>query len=662
MPERVSKRRVMIAMLIIIVIASLYILRLAQWQLVEGEDFLATAQKSTVRTVSIPAPRGEIVDCNGRAIAYNKTCYCIQFDLAFLTQKYRNGVLNEVIKLCAEQGEEYYDTLPITPAAPYTYIESDETSLKRLKTLLDVDSLPINATEAINALAKHYTIDSEEFSPAEIRFIAGVRYEMDQRGASVQNPYVFARDISIETVTLLKERSSSLPGVDITTEAVREYADGTVAPHIIGSVGSIYADELEKYIEKGYSNNDLVGKSGIEKSMEDILRGTAGERQIVQNSLGQVISSTVTKEPVPGATVVLSLNTELQVKAQTLLEKQIKYIAASDTKKEGGYDCNAGSIVMSNVKTGEVIAMATYPSYDAETMSENYSALINDNTLPLLNRATQGVYAPGSTFKPTTALSALEADVIKGTSDIVCRRVYNYYDVISKCLGYHGSINVVEAIGHSCNVFFYEAGRLTGFDTIHKYAEMFGFTDVTGLEIAESAGRISERNIIMTAIGQADTALTPAQLCNYIATWGNGGTHYKMTLIDSVVSYDYSTVIDANEPQILNSVECDKENWDTVMKGLYSTVEGGLSSASRYFATANYSLGAKTGTAQVSSGSDSGVFVAFAPYEDAEVAISVVLEHAGSSSKAAPLARQLLDAYFEIIYNDDALMQSGVVS
>ncbi len=660
MYERTSKKRVLIAMLIVIAIALLYILRLAQWQLVEGEDFLATAQKTTVRTVSIAAPRGEIVDCNGVALAYNKTCYCIQLDLAFLTKKYRNTVLNDLISLCIEQGEEYYDTLPITVDAPYTYTE-DETSLSRLKALLDTEDLPVNATEAINALKKYYSID-DEFTVAETRLIAGVRYEMDQRGASVQNPYIFARDISIETVTLLKEKSSSLPGVDITTEAVRAYTDGTVAPHIIGSVGSIYAEELENYTEKGYTINDLVGKSGIEKSMENVLRGTSGERQIVQNSLGQVISSTITKEPVPGATVVLTLNSELQIKAQTLLESQIKAIAAADVKNEGGYDCNAGSIVMTNVNTGEVIAMATYPSYDMETMSKNYAQLINDSTYPLLNRATQGVYAPGSTFKPTTSLSALEAGVIEANTDLVCRRVYNYHDVISKCLSYHGSINVVEAIGHSCNCFFYEAGRLTGFDTIHKYAEMFGFGNVTGLEISESAGKISSTNIIMTAIGQADTALTPAQLCNYIATWGNGGSHYEMTLIDSVVSYDYATVIDENQPQVLNEVECEQENWDTVMSGLYATVEGGLSSASKYFATADYSIGAKTGTAQVSSGSTTGIFVAFAPYENAEVAISVVLEHAGGSSRAAPLARELLDAYFEITYNDDSLVQSGVIA
>ncbi len=653
MNERTSKKRVIISMLIIIVIALLYILRLAQWQLVEGENFLATAQKSTVRTVAIPAPRGEIVDCNGVPLAYNKTCYCIQFDLAFLPKDKRNDILNSVIELCQSQNEQYYDTLPITQTAPYSYNE-DETSLKRLERLLDKD-LPSDAAAALSLLAEHYKIDAEKYTLQQIRDIAGVRYEMDQRGATVQNPYIFARDVSIETVTRLKEKSAELSGVDITTEAVRQYSNGTVAPHIIGSVGSIYAEELEEYINKGYSNNDLIGKSGIEKSMEDTLRGTAGERQIVQNSLGQVISSTVTKEPVPGNTVVLSLNSELQIKAQTLLEKRIKDIAAADTKKEGGWDCNAGSVVMTKVNTGEVITMATYPSYDADTLSSNYSALVNDNTLPLLNRATQGVYAPGSTFKPTTALSALEAAVIEENTDIVCRKEYNYYNVISKCLSYHGSINVKEAIGHSCNCFFYEAGRLTGFETLRKYAQMFGFGDKTGLEIAESSGKISERNIIMTAIGQGDTTLTPMQLCNYIATWGNGGKHYKATLVNSVVSYDYSETIKASEPTLLNVIECEKENWDTVMKGLYSTVEGGMSSASRYFADAGYSVGAKTGTAQVSSGSDTGIFMAFSPYEEAEVAISVVLEHAGSSSKAVPLARDLLDAYYEITYGSDNL-------
>lgn len=657
MNERTSKRRVLIAMLIIIVIALFYVLRLAQWQLVEGEDFLATAQKSTVRTVVIPAPRGEIVDCNGIPLAYNKTCYCIQFDLAFLTKQKRNEVLNSVIDVCQSQGEEYYDTLPITKTEPYAFYE-DETSLKRLKNLLDKD-LPSDASQALSLLAEHYKIDTEKYTNEQIRNIAGVRYEMDQRGATVQNPYVFAREISIKTVTLLKEKSAQLPGVDITTEAVRQYANGTVAPHIIGSVGSIYAEELEEYLNKGYSNNDLIGKSGIEKSMEDTLRGTAGERQIVQNSLGQVISSTVTKEPVPGATVVLSLNSELQIKAQTLLEKRIKDIAAQDTEKEGGWDCNAGSIVMTNVNTGEVIAMATYPSYDADTLSSNYSQLINDNTLPLLNRATQGVYAPGSTFKPATALSALEAGVIEANTSIVCRKEYNYYNVISKCLSYHGSINVVDAIGHSCNCFFYESGRLAGFDALHKYAGLFGFGEKTGLEIAESSGKISERNIIMTAIGQGDTTLTPIQLCNYIATWGNGGNHYKTTLINSIVSYDYSDVINKNEPTLINKIECEKENWDTVMRGLYSTVEGGLSSSSKYFADAKYTVGAKTGTAQVSSGSTTGVFVAFSPYENAEVAISVVLEHAGGSSRAAPLARDLLDVYYEITYGSDYLNAVG---
>lgn len=660
MNERTSKRRVLIAILLIIVIALLYILRLAQWQLAQGDRFLATAQKTTVRTVSIAAPRGEIVDCNGIPLAYNKTCYCIQVDIAFLSKNNRNAVLNEVISLCISQKEDYYDTLPITSSAPYTYTD-DTASLKRLQKHLNIEKLPVNATEAINALAKYYSISFDEFSAAEIRLIAGVRYEMDQRGTSIQNPYIFARDISIETVTLLKEKSSSLPGIDITTEAIRVYSDGTVAPHIIGSVGSIYAEEIEEYSEKGYNINDLVGKSGIEKSMEESLRGTAGERQIVQNSLGQVISSTITKEPIPGATVILSLNSELQIKAQTLLEYQIKDIAADVKNAENGYDCNAGAVVMTNVNTGEVLAMATYPSYDAETMSENYSSLINDNTYPLLNRATQGAYAPGSTFKPTTALAALEAGAIKANTKLVCRRSYNYYDVISTCLSYHGSIAVVEAIGRSCNCFFYEAGRLTGFETLHKYAHMFGFGSDTGLEIPETSGKLSETNIIMSAIGQADTMLSPAQLCNYIATWGNGGTNYKMTLIDSVVSYDYLTVLNENEPKVLGKVECTQENWNTVMKGLFATAGGGMSSAAKFFATAEYEIGCKTGTAQVSSGSSTGVFVAFAPYENAEVAISVVLEHAGNASRAVPLARSLLDEYFKQKNEEDGLVKSEAI-
>ncbi len=672
--ERASKRRIVVSILLVLVFISLYLLRLMKLQLVDGESYLEAAQSTTVSTVAIAAPRGEIVDKYGRALAVNRTCYSVQIDLAYLPSDERNQVLLRLLDLLESLGISYADSLPISATAPYAFLDED-IPLNRLAKMFTDNQLPGDAEATLRALGEQYGVP-EDFTDSQLRRVVGLRYDMTQRGTSVKNPYVMVQDIDITAVTAIREMSPELPGIDIITESIREYVSGTIAPHIIGTVGAIPAEDVEEYLEMGYSINDKIGIFGVEQSMELYLRGEPGEREITRNARGQVISSRVTKEPVPGNTVVLSIDSELQKQMQDILEYYVTkiqtegQIEAEEERRKGtpeseiktGYDCEAGSIVVTDVNTGAVLAMATYPSYDLSTYFEDYSA--NSASGALFNHATQGAYPPGSTFKMLSGIAALETGNIQTNTQFNCTGTFTKVnpDHPSKCLHRHGNIGLVEAIGRSCNIYFYEVGLRMGFTPFATYAALFGFGQKTGLEIAESAGHVSTSNIIMTAIGQADNQMTPVQLCNYVATLANGGTRYELTVVDSVMEHDFSRVVLTSGSEVATVIEHKEENWNIILEGMHSSsAQNYNTTTARVFRDAGYDLGSKTGTPETSSGSSHSTFVAFAPYEQPEVAVCVYLEHAGSSSKVVPIGRDVLDAYFASTEGGDTVPQEGAL-
>ena len=641
-----AKRRCIIAVLIFLAFAAGLVLRLMNFQLVHGRDYLVASDKTTVKTIPIEAPRGEILDTNGRALAVNKTVYCVQLDLVFMPREERNDIILRLIDIIDEHGEEYYDELPVTQTFPYSFTDNSEGLSIRIKNLLGLDKTPTSANTLIAELKTRYKIPTG-YTEAQARRVCGVRYTMELRGANLQTPYIFAQDVSTATVTTVKENSAQLSGTDIVTRAVRQYYYGDAAPDIVGIVGMISDTELEKYREKGYSSSDYVGKFGVELSCEEYLRGTPGEMQVVLNSRGQVVSREVTKEAVPGSTVVLTIDIELQRAVRELIKTRIDEIAEQYAETDG-FDCSAGSAVLTDVNTGAVLTAVNFPSYDLENYYSDYSELIAADGNPMFNRAMRGLYPPGSTFKPITALAALETGKLTPTTTYTCNHSIYYANRSYSCTGTHGRIDVVTAIAKSCNVFFYQVGLSTGFDPIREYAAYFGLGSETGIEVGENAGQVSETNILMTAIGQANTLASPLQLSRYMATLANGGTLYKSTVIKSVMSYDFTKSLRDCSPQVLGTVPHGDTAWEAVTHGLYAGVNERQASYYTAFADAEYKVASKTGTAQISSGSANGMFICYAPYDKPQVALSIALEHAGGGARCAPLARKILDKYFEL--------------
>lgn len=641
-----QKKRSIIAILLFLVFTGALLFRLMSFQLISGKDYLATAQKTTVKTIPIDAPRGEIVDCYGRSLAVNRTVYCVQLDLVFMPSKERNDILLRLIKIMENENEEYFDDLPVSPLFPYSFKEGSDGERFRIKGVLNLDKAPESANVVMDTLKERYRIPSS-FTEEEARKVCGVRYTMELRGASTQTPYIFAEDVSVSAVTTVKENSSVLSGSDIVTRAVRQYYYGDASPDVVGIVGLIDENELKNLASEGYVSSDYIGKFGIEKSMESYLRGKDGEMQVTLNSRGQVISSTVTKEPVPGATVMLTIDAELSRSVYKLLKTRIEEIAESDVKQESGYDCAAGSVVLTDPNTGGVIVSVNYPSYDLNSYHSDYGTLLADPDNPLFNRAEKGLYPPGSTFKAITALAGLEEKKVFKTTKYTCKHTMLYADREYDCNGTHGALDIVTALAKSCNIYFYNTGLALGFDNLREYASRFGFGQKTGIEISEEAGAISKSNIMMTSIGQANTLVTPLQLSSYAATLANGGTRYRSTVIKKIVSHDYSETLLEKEPEVLNTVNADKNNWALMTDGLYSGVNRKMAGYYTYLYDADYVVATKTGTAQVPNGSNNGMFICYAPFDAPTAALSIALEHAGSGNRCAPLARQILDEFFK---------------
>lgn len=497
----------------------------------------------------------------------------------------------------------------------------------------------------------------ENYSKTEQRILAGIRYEMTVKEFAVRNPYTFANDISRATMYRIVENNTVFPGVDIETVPVRAYVSGETAAHLIGTVGPLYAEEYATLKDKGYAMNDVLGKSGIEGAFEAYLRGTAGTRSLIKDKSGTVLDEKETAAPIPGDTVVLTIDANLQKVAQTALADKVAELRAKSTATTNGHDVKSGSVVVLDVKTGGALTCASWPSYDLSTYSEKYNDLVKDPDNPLFNRALNGAFACGSTMKPGIALAALtEGTILPGTA-LSCGGVYRFYDDYQpRCMGVHGHLNVVTGLAKSCNLFFYDVGRQLGADVMLKYCKEFGFGSKTGVEIGESSGLLvtpeykksvggiwTAGDNLQLAIGQ-NGLYTPIQLASYAMMLANDGVRYKTHFVHSIRSYD-GTSEKVTTPEVAAKANWSQSAIDTVRKGMVEVVKSGTAYSS--FGTASYTIAAKTGTAQtgVRGQSDHGVFIAYAPVENPEIAIAVVMER-GTSSASAGVARKVVDAYF----------------
>lgn len=670
--------------IIIGIMAFLLISKLFVLQVIDGEEYKKITATRLIKTMPQQAPRGEILDRYGRPLVSNRTGYSIKISNTGQTGEELNGIIMSLIEICEEEDADYNDDLKISDTKPFKYTyrgekEEVNASIKNLISSFNAGKIK-NAGEFIDFLCERYEIDAKY--PVETkRKIAGVRATMEMKMFSRQNPYRFAEDVNMNVVTKVKETGIDLEGVNINVEYYRLYNQPWIASHLLGRTGSIFKEEYEELKTQGYTINDTVGKDGIEKYCEDSLRGKDGTNNVEEDKNGHIISSVSSIAAIPGNDVILTIDAVLQKETEAALADAIYDIRASANEEndyEGG-DCTSGSAVVLDIHSGEILAMASYPSYNLETFNEDYEKNYNNTSNPLWNRAISGLYEPGSTFKMVTAIAGLEEGVIDTGMVVNCTGRYEYYapsyrPYCWKRTG-HGITNVEGAIKNSCNCFFFETGRLLGIDKLNEYTKKFGLGDYTGVEIAgESKGIIANPeyveslgekwwpgDTIQAAIGQSKNLFTPIQLANYISTIANGGKRYKPHLVKTIKEYSSSKIKFTTQIETVDNISISEKNYRAVMNGMRSVTEDGT--AATAFEDCPVSVGGKTGTAEVPKGSPNGVFVAFAPFENPQVAIAIIIEHGSHGINAAPVARRIIEKYFNesTVEYDDNKSQMGLI-
>lgn len=642
-PERLRLFTVALCGALLVFIAVLFNI-----QVLHGSENRARSIASNATSQTVEGSRGMITDRNGKVLVSNRLTYTLTFSQSSFTDDSElNAAIWRLIRLCQESDTVWVDSLPITQDAPFLYYGSRYS--EQFLSFLKKNKLSENgsATEMLAQLRKHFGI-AGSYTDVQARLIAGVRYELSGRSS-----YVFAEDVSTELISQIND--GSFRGVTTGQSSLRNY-NTTYAAHILGRITRIYAEDWPEYRDKGYAMDALVGESGVEKAFEEWLRGTNGTRLITTDDKGRITGEVYVKEPQPGATVALTLDDGLQTASEEALAATIESMIDKDSDQRGG------AVAVVQVGTGDVLALASYPTFDLSTFAQDYNDLISDERLPLFNRAVDGTYAPGSTFKMNTAVAALETGIITPSSTIDDKGVYTFYEYPQPWCwvwphGYtHGRVDVSEAITVSCNYFFYEVGRLTGIETINDYATQFGLGRSTGIEIGDSAGALAspeyaeahelewtDGQTLTAAIGQSYNLFTPLQLANYVATLVGGGEHYQAHLLKSVKSYDNSKLLYVYDEEPENVVEISDSTLEAVTKGMHDLTTTSLAGA---FADCVVSAGAKTGSAQVGTDIANGVFVAYAPYEDPEIAVAIVIEKGGAGAALATTAVEIINAYF----------------
>ena len=631
----------------------LFLLTLYDHQIVHGREYLAKSITSNATAQEVEASRGILTDRNGKVLVSNRLTYTLTFSKEhFSGNEELNAALLRLIGLCRDNDISWNDSFPVSSAAPFSYlieVQESETFLS----FLSRQNLPASIT-APELMARLRTVfDVNPSLPAEEeRALIGTRYEL-----ALRSSYRFADDVPVELISQIVD--GQFPGVTPGTSSARVY-NTPYAAHILGRISRIYAEDWDKYKGLGYSMDALVGLGGVEQAFESYLHGTNGTRLITTDSKGKITGELYTKEPQPGHTVELTLDIDLQEATEKILAETIEGMIDKDSQQRGG------AAVVVQVGTADVLAMASYPTYNLATFSDDYDNLLHDSRLPMFNRAVDGIYAPGSTFKPCTAVAALESGVITPSTTVRDRGIYTYYAypqpmcwIYRQSGGTHGTLNVTRAITESCNYFFYEVGRLTGIDVLDDYATQFGLGQHTGIEIGDNSGALaspayaeshgldwSDGQVITAAIGQSYNLFTPLQLANYIATLVSHGQHYAAHLLKNVRSYDNTRLIYAYDKEPLNVVSMSESTVQAVLSGMHDLTTSG--SVSSQFSRCAVSAGAKTGTAQVGTEINNGVFVAFAPYENPEIAVAVVIEKGGSGAALADTAVSIINSYFAV--------------
>ena len=636
-------------------------------QIIHGDEYADDANQLFTYTSTIPASRGDILDRNGQTLVSNTTVYQLQITYAFWKKDGQNDRILELVNMIeSDETGLVNDTLPISTGVYGTFSytkDEDSSDVTRLRKFCDNQGwgTDLGAEAVMENLCAAYEIDTGLSKP-DRRKIAGVRYQMEQEQFSMYNAFNLASDISMDLVAKISEQHEKYAGVEVNTSAERQI-ETDYAANILGYIGPIFAEDWDKYKKEGYSMNAQVGKTGAEQAFEEYLRGTDGERSIQTDHRGNVVSEQKTEEAQSGNNVVLTLDINLQKVAEESLASRCQSISGA-----GG-----GAAAVIDVKNGEILALANYPTYHLATFNQDYDELATSELSPLLNRSIAGTYAPGSTFKVCTAVAGLETGAIDADTRIYDEGVYTYYKGYHpKCWIYsstgsgHGWEDVTGALQDSCNYFFFETGRLLGGEKLESYAKKFGLGEYTGLELSgEKKGRVagptaraaaqendpslrdwSGGDTLQAAIGQGDNAYTPLQLANYCAAIATRGTQYEAHLLRSVKAYDYSETVYTKEAAVLNKIDAADSTWDLVQEGM-EKVTGEDGTASSVFQNYPIKVAGKSGTAQVTGTErDNGIFISYAPVDDPQIAVCVVIEGGDSGNNVAPVVRDIYNAYF----------------
>lgn len=669
MRSRHFSLRSLTAIILVIALVCTFGYTLYDIQIVNGEYYRAQNSTLSTYTVTIEAARGEIVDRNGNPLVTNRQGNSIILDAAYFPSSEendeRNAIIMNLIELFEANGEEYVNNLPLVQSADGIAFTEDEDAVATMKSE-DMFNLQSYATaqNCFDAMVEKYGL--EGYDTATALKIGSIRYELTRLLFSIENPVTIADDVSDETVAAIKEDQQTYLGADVLAVAYREYADSTLAPHILGSVRKINAEEYAELRDEGYGINDTIGESGIESAMESELRGTPGELTITIDADGNVTEE-ITKEPIQGNTVVLTIDRDLQRIAQQQLEITCNEVSASQS---------AGAVVVEDVNTGAILAAASYPTYDLQDYYDSYSSLASNSRQPLFNRFALGTYAPGSTFKPAMACAALEEGVIDESTTFRCGGVWQYYDVTFRCLNSraHGSENVREALRDSCNIFFYNCADRLGISKMNEYASMFGLGEKTGVEISEAAGVLAgpasaERynrvwqmgDTIQSGIGQSDNLFTPLQLANYCATVANGGTRYEMHFVQAVINTSSGT-IEETGATVAEELPISDNTFNIVHEGMRMVAQ--QYTLSNIFSDSGVDVACKTGTSQVirnGEEANNGFLITFAPYENPEISIASAIELAGSGTSTAEITASIIEYYYSNNTDEQPAQNTGTL-
>lgn len=681
----IRRMRVLVAAACILML--LYGLRLIFLQLVNGDDFKSQATNTTDYKFTVTAARGDIVDSRGERIATSVTSYNVVLNKLLMGDEDLDGMLQKIVELLRANGESWNDTLLISQpdaAGNYTFT-AEEGSTRDQKALAAMkDNLGLQqyatANDVMEKLVEDYDLASYPLSWQ--RTLGGIHYEMQLQAFSNVNNFIMAENVSEVTVATIKEHSLSLPGVEIVETSTRSYEQSTVLPHVLGRVGKITAEKWKvtdengqttyPLREKGYNMNDIIGISGLESAYEDELRGKDGVETITRNSDGVIVDTALTTVPEPGHTVQLTIDSRFQKAVDKALAENIDMI--NRVYNTGSMKAAAGAAVVLDVKDGSVLAASNYPSFDQNLYATQYSEYSADESLPLFNRALQGLYTPGSTFKPAVAVAALDSGLINQYSTVFCNGVYTFYKGYSpRCTrhGHSGNIDVVTAIKWSCNVFFYDVGRRLTSDVYDAYAYKLGLGQRTGVEVNEATGRLTTKNDsnymesldVQAAIGQGNTVVTPVQLATYAGTLANRGVRYRTHFVKAILDTNTGKVLQETQPEVMDVIEDRSDTFDLVRQGMIGVSET-MSGLKNYPVT----IACKTGTPQRSETYYVGstrkhytntTMVAYGPAEDAEIALGIVIEYGGGGARAGNLVADIFDAYYAM--QDGTLNEDGTI-